>query len=514
MKSLPLKYRIPLAIVVVAAVYAFQHWQHAHKADKPAHANIAAQPAPKRKLGALAFEPCILGQSEPQKKSLQAQCTTFQVAENPAQPNGRKLDLGLAWLPPTDDGDSADDPVFFIAGGPGQSAIESYPALDPAFAEIRKKRSVILLDQRGTGKSNLLNCHFPDSDDESDAARAAFLQSLTNCRDELAKKADLRFYTTTDALRDLDAVRQAIGADKIDLVGVSYGTRVAQQYAMRQPQHVRSVILDSVVPNTLILGNIFARNLDDALALQFGQCDKDAACRRTLGQPREELSKLLATLKANPPQVSYRDATSGELRSKALQAGDVAGLVRMFAYMPTVATVLPALIHDANQGHYEALTALTAMLHDNLQDAMAMGMQFSVVCSEDGDQIANSAQDKDTVLGDSLTEVMAAACKVWPKGEMPADFHQPLSTRVPTLVLEGQFDPVTPPRYGEDVVKSLPNGRLFVLRGQGHNVIGAGCMPRLAARFIDGADAKSLDGKCLDALQAPSPFVNFNGWSP
>jgi len=124
------------------------------------------------------------------------------------------------------------------------------------------------------------------------------------------------------------------------------------------------------------------------------------------------------------------------------------------------------------------------------------------------------SEDAGTVLGNKMAEGMAAMCKVWPKGEMPADFHKALSSDVPALVLEGEFDPVTPPRYGEDVVKGLSNGRLFVLRGQGHNVIGAGCMPKLFTQFVEKADAKALDGSCLDKLAYAAPFTSFNGAEP
>jgi hypothetical protein len=123
-------------------------------------------------------------------------------------------------------------------------------------------------------------------------------------------------------------------------------------------------------------------------------------------------------------------------------------------------------------------------------------------------------EDANTVLGNGMAESMASMCKVWPKGDVPADFHTPLATNVPALVLEGEFDPVTPPRYGKDVVKTLPNGRLFILRGQGHNVIGAGCMPKLFTQFIEKADAKALDGACLDKLNYVPPFTSFNGWEP
>jgi pimeloyl-ACP methyl ester carboxylesterase len=309
-------------------------------------------------------------------------------------------------------------------------------------------------------------------------------------------------------------VRKALGVAQLNLIGISYGTRVAQQYAMRHPAATRSIVLDSVVPNALGLGNIFARNLDDALALQFAQCTESPACKARVGEPRAELSRLMATLRANPPTVRYRDAGTGEWREDTLAPDRIAGMVRMYAYMPVVATLLPVLIHDANQGHYENLAALSRMMQGEMKDAMAMGMQMSVVCSEDADSMVARKEDAGTLLGNGMTEAMAAICKVWPKGGMPADFHKPLSTAVPALVLEGEFDPVTPPRYGEEVARALKNGRLLVLRGQGHNVIGAGCMPKLFAQFLQDADPKTLDAKCLDTLAYAQPFTSFNGWQP
>jgi pimeloyl-ACP methyl ester carboxylesterase len=507
-----------VAIVLAAIALLGWRWYRAHHATdapaEPAAAKTAdAPPARPRMYGTIAFHPCTLA---PQygALSVEAQCGTLSVPEDRARPDGRKLALAIAWVPAGDNGDVAPDPVFMLAGGPGQSARDSYPQIAGAFADVLKHRNVVLVDQRGTGGSNLLSCERGGEDadeDESPAAAAAFAQ---RCVEALSKKADLRFYTTTDAVADLEDVRKALGVAQLNLVGVSYGTRVAQQYAMRHPASTRSIVLDSTVPNTLGLGNIFARNLDDALALQFAQCTEAPACKSRVGDARGELSKLVATLRANPPAVRYRDAGSGEWREDVLTAGDIAGMVRMYAYMPVIATLLPVLIHDANQGHYENLAALSHMLRGELKDAMAMGMQMSVVCSEDADSMVAREEDADTLLGNGMTEAMAAMCKVWPKGGMPADFHKPLSTAVPALVLEGEFDPVTPPRYGEEVARSLKNGRLLVLRGQGHNVIGAGCMPKLFAQFLQDADAKALDAKCLDTLAYAQPFTSFNGWQP
>ena len=511
--------RKALRIVLVLAAIALLGWRwyRAHHADaapdKPVATKSAdAPPAKPRMYGRIAFHPCTLA---PQygAMSVEAQCGTLSVPEDRAKPDGRKLALAIAWVPAGDNGDVAADPVFMLAGGPGQSARDSFPQVAPAFADVLQHRNVVLVDQRGTGDSNLLSCG-SDENAQDDASPAAATAFASRCVEALSKKADLRFYTTTDAVADLEDVRKALGAAQLDLVGISYGTRVAQQYAMRHPGSTRSIVLDSTVPNTLGLGNIFARNLDDALALQFAQCTRTPECKARVGDPRAELAKLMSTLRANPPLVRYRDAGSGEWREDRLTPDRIAGMVRMYAYMPVVATLLPVLIHDANQGHYENLAALSHMMAGEMQDAMAIGMQLSVVCSEDAASMVARKEDADTLLGNGMTESMAAMCAVWPKGSVPADFHQPLATDVPALVLEGEFDPVTPPRYGEEVVKSLKNGRLLVLRGQGHNVIGAGCMPKLFAQFLQDANAKALDAKCLDTLAYAQPFTSFNGWQP
>jgi len=309
-------------------------------------------------------------------------------------------------------------------------------------------------------------------------------------------------------------VRKAIGADKINLVGVSYGTRMAQQYALRHPQHVRTITLDSPVPNPLGLGNIFAGNLDGALLAQFTLCKESPACKARMGDPRVELQAVLARLRANPVPVTYRDGNTGKELTETITADHVAGLVRMYAYMPAAGALLPQLIHEASQGRYANLMALAKMLQGDMQDAMAMGMQMAVICSEDADSLVTRAEDADTVLGNRMVEGMAAMCDAWPKGVKPSDFNTSLKGDLPVLILTGEFDPVTPPSYGEVIAKGLPKSRWLDLKGQGHNVIGAGCMPKLFAQFIEKADAKALDAKCLDKLAYVPPFTSYNGWEP
>jgi pimeloyl-ACP methyl ester carboxylesterase len=517
------KLRTALALLLVVGFFGYRYLRdHKPAADAaaPGAANAAVKtsaPLPTRKLGNIAFTPCTLA---PQfgAASVEAQCGKLSVAENPALPNGRRIALNIALVPADEEAEVLPDPVFMLAGGPGQAATESYPQVAPAFREVLKKRNVILVDQRGTGDSNPLACKDtegaranPDAAaDNADSAR----RFAERCRDQLSKQADLRFYTTSDGIRDLDAVRKAIGAAQVNLVGISYGTRVAQQYAMRYPHSTRTIVLDSVAPNSLSLGNEFAANLESALDLQFGQCGKIPACAKALGNPRSRLDALMAKLRSDPPLVRYRDASSGEMREERLLPAHVAGLMRMYAYTPLAASLLPLQLNEAANGRYEGLMALSRMLGSELSDQMTFGMQLSVICSEDAAGLKADPSVDGTLLGNQFSEFLGAQCQVWPKGAMPADFHAPLATRVPALLMSGEFDPVTPPRYGDAVVKTLANGRHLIARGQGHNVIGAGCMPKLFAQFIDTANAKALDARCLDTLPYTPPFTSYNGWEP
>jgi pimeloyl-ACP methyl ester carboxylesterase len=489
---------------------------------------LAALPAGARTLGSIDFQPCTLA-PDFGVASVEAQCATLSVPEDHARPDGRHIDLALAWVPT--DNDEADDPVFMLAGGPGQSARDRYPTVASAFRDVLRKRHVILVDQRGTGASAPLACRDEEgkssvtedvTDDAASAARFA-----AKCLAQLQKTADPRFYTTTDAIQDLEDVRVAIGGPRINLLGISYGTRVAQQYLSRYPANVRTAVLDGVVPNVLVLGSEHAGNLEKALELHFERCRQVATCKGQLGDPRLNLEALAAELRTAPRKVDYRDALTGETKTGDLTYGHLASVVRLFSYAPAAAAMLPLVLHEAAEGRSDVLMAQSQMLVSQVGEQIMHGMQLSVMCSEDAPGLSVADKDKDTLLGTEFVEFSLAQCAVWPKGDTPADFHAPLKSDVPILLLSGEFDPVTPPRYGETVLHGWPSvgaegdnalalskGRHLVLRGQGHNVVGVGCAPKLVARFVDTADAVALDASCLDRLAYAAPFAGFYGWEP
>ncbi|MDZ4811866.1 MAG: alpha/beta hydrolase [Pseudomonadota bacterium] len=467
------------------------------------------------KLGTLNFTDCDL-KNRAQGELLGALCSRMEVPEDPAQPEGRKISLRIG-LAKANTVEPLIDPVFFLAGGPGQSAVESFPQVAPGFARILEKRHVILVDQRGTGDSNALKCEGAEgksafgAEDESLAAQAAFVR---HCLDALKGKADPRFYTTSVAVTDLDRVRAAIGADKINLIGGSYGTRAAQVYLRQFPERVRSIVLDGVVPPDLILGNEHARNLEVAVKGIFQRCRDNPACQTAFVDPAADLKRLQAELRVRAIAVDYRDPKSGEALKEDFTLADLGGVVRLFAYAPETAALLPLALHEAVNGRPEALLAQSRLVMGDLGEQIMHAMQLSVICSEDAPFFEARDEDVDTIMGTAFVEVMQAQCAAWPKGARPDDFHAPQLSDVPTLLLSGEFDPVTPPRYGQSTVKHFSKGRHLVAPGRGHGLMLAGCMPRLIAEFVEDADAAKLDIKCLKNLPVIPAFVNRNGWEP
>jgi pimeloyl-ACP methyl ester carboxylesterase len=518
-----------LALAVCAVVLAWQHFRHAGQAGgarlasrtRPAAVSSAAtqeSPPPRHwQLGALSLAACELPHLL-SGATTAAWCSDLEVAENPAQPAGRHIRLHLAVIR-SDAARPGPDLAVMLAGGPGEAATRAF-AETAAYAGVLKHHDVLLLDQRGTGGSNPLSCQ-----ESAEAVRAQapgddgpgpeeIRSRVASCLAEVQKAADPRYYTTSIAVEDLERVRRALGAPALDLVGVSYGTRVAQQYLMRHPDAVRAAVLDSPAPNQLILGQGFAASLDSALQRDFADCVAAPACKRAFNDPMQTLHQLRDGLRAHPHQVTFRDPRTFAPVSRMLTPGALVGVVRLFAYEPETAALLPLSIDAAAHGDFAPLLGQQRLLDADLAGDINGGMGMSVVCSEDADELRALPQDADTMLGNRLVAEIKAQCSVWPHGAMPADFHAPLRSDKPILVLSGSRDPVTPPQYGEQILQGLSNARHLVLNGQGHAVLGRGCVPKLIEQFLDHPDPSRLDASCLDRLGPTPAFVDFNGAAP
>ena len=264
----------------------------------------------------------------------------------------------------------------------------------------------------------------------------------------------------------------------------------------------------------LRLAHVLADDADSLTGSRFKALDLHVMSKPDLTPVTDADNGVEESIQRTLSRVRSRDAVTGEAKQEKLTPGHIATLARMFAYAPQVAGLLPLELNEAAQGRLEPLMALSNLLASTIGGQIMHGMQLSVICTEDAAEMLVNDADKGSLLGVDLITTMRAQCEAWPQGARPDGFRKPLSGNVPVLILSGEFDPVTPPRYGDEIKTSLPNSRHLIVRGQGHNVIGVGCLPKLFAGFVDAADAKKLDVACLDKVPYAKPFSGFYGWEP
>lgn len=462
--------------------------------------------------------PCEL--EHPQRLTVvAADCGTLLVPENPARPGGRRIRLAFARIPAISR-TKQPDPLFLLAGGPGMAATTFYAMTAPVFARIHRDRDIVLVDQRGTGKSNPLNCPEGDEVDLGGSGSGSALADETRqCLEALSSKADVAQYTTSVAVKDLDRVRQALGYQQINLYGVSYGTRVAQQYLRRFPQQTRSLILDGVVPPELSFGAGMAIDAERSLERILARCARESECQSRFGDPQQDYHSLWATLQAHAVPVSVADPSTGDPRHFEFTSSHLATVLRLSIYSAEPTALLPLLLHETSSSKdFSHIATQYLLLSRSYTDVIAVGMNNTVACTEDipfydPKRVARSVLEH-TFLGTSQLDALLAVCKIWPHGPIDPDFHAPLHSDVPALLLSGSDDPVTPPEYGDEARRGLSNSLHVVLKDFGHGQLAAPCVDRVMAQFIERAAVAGLDVSCT-RNDKPTPFfISINGPAP
>ncbi len=439
----------------------------------------------------------------------EVQCGQLQRPLDPARPEGVQINLHYVVVPALARR-KLPDPVFLLAGGPGQSASALAGSVLPLFARLNNRRDLVFVDQRGTGRSAPLECEDPRHQtvaEQADPERQLAL--LRQCREQLQKLAygDLRFFTTPIAMQDLDAVRLALGAERINLVGASYGTRAGLDYLRQFPQAVRRVVLDGVAPPDMVLPASFSADGQAAFADLLKACEADAACTRLAPGLRGEWAAWLQRL---PQRVTVLHPLSGQAESFTLTRDMVLQAVRGALYSPVLAQALPVAIHEATQGRVQALLTLASGFSTRKGMAIAAGMHFSVVCAEDVPRLALSTDTPGADFGDQGARLYQRVCADWPRGEVPAAFYTLPVSPAPVMLLSGGLDPATPPRHAARVAQALgAKARHVVVPNAGHGVMGLGCMPELMQRFFDADEdtvALALNLRCVQGIPRPPVF--------
>jgi len=464
-----------------------------------------------------AFSSCEIGETT----KIEAQCLTVRVAEDPAEANGQNaakiIDLFVARLPAYSR-KPRKDPLTLIAGGPGQSATETYPSIAPAFEKIREHRDIVLIDQRGTGQSNKLSC--PQSHDDNNPFEFDPDLLAARTKECLASlSGDPRFYTTSVAITDLEAVRRKLNIEQWNIYGISYGTRVALHYLKQYPKPTRSLILDAVVPPQVSIGANLALDAQRALELMLKRCDASSSCHEQFPDLHSTTENLLASLKISPRNIVFENFNSGELEELQFTYHHMTLTLRMLSYTEHGIALLPFLINDAyKRDNFAPLARQSYLQAKKLEKTLATGMHNAVICTEDQpfadpDKSLRKRLRK-TFLGTTPLEALDISCADWPKGVLDKNFHAPVESDRPVLILSGEADPITPPQYGKEVASRLSNSLHIVNAGQGHMQAHLGCIPTLMQQFIEYIDPATLNLDCLERLKPYPFFVNANGPNP
>lgn len=443
------------------------------------------------------------------------QCGQLQRPLDPARPDGVKVDIHYLVVPAMAR-NKQPDAVLMLAGGPGQSAIQLAARVLPRMARLNNRRDLVFIDQRGTGRSAPLEC--PDDSQlplTEQLDTAAQMRRLEACRTALerlpyGKDGGLRYFTTTVAMQDMEAVRQHLGVPQWNLIGGSYGTRAALEYLRQFPQSVRRTLIDGVAPPDMVLPASFSTDTQAALELLF------TAHAKTHPTLREDWRRLLASL---PRRVTVAQPLTGVPETFTLDRELLLRAVRPPLYQPALASALPAALQAAaREGRFEGLFGLTGAFGNGKATRLAMGMHFSVVCAEDVPRLARTTDTPGSDYGRLDAEMYTRVCQGWPRGEVPEGFYTVPPAPSPVLLLSGGADPVTPPRHGERAAQALAVGhpervRHLVVPEAGHGVMGVGCMRDIIFRFIDAktdaaalADSLIQEASCATRVPRPPAF--------
>lgn len=434
-----------------------------------------------------------------------AECGELEVPLDPSRPDGEIITLAIKrW--PAISALAEPDPVFVIAGGPGQSAIEVSDRLGPSLFNLRKKRDIVFVDQRGTGQSAPMSCKLEQNLSLSQLSvdtEAQTLKQLKQCAETHQPRAP--FMLTPYAIGDLEAVRQALGYEHINLWGGSYGTRVALRYMARYPKVLRAVVLDGLAPVSLSVPYRMGEGANAALQTLADQCLADPKCGGRYGNIKAIAENLAQTLSRQPVELSIEHPLTASPQQILLDADKLAAIVRLALYDRLSARLIPYTLFAAGQGDYKPLASLISQFLAPEQTMnIAMGMHLSILCNEDTG--VRPLPKRKEFLTVDLAEVMLQACEFWPRATLPQGYYEPVESSVPALLLSGAADPVTPPKWGDEAASSLHQATHLVAPGGHHGITTQSCASAVVTDFIRDLTVSDKSRQCIESLVPMSAY--------
>ena len=432
-------------------------------------------------------------------------CGTYAVFEDRAARSGRTIPLFIAVLPALES-PAALDPVFMLAGGPGQGASSLAGFANRSFAGIRRHRDIVMVDLAGTGRSQPLNCRMYRTAQDL-VGDFHPLANVRVCHDSLSHVTNLKRYTTANLVDDLDDARAALGYDSINIYGTSWGTRAALEYVRRHRGHVRSIVLKAVAPPTMPGTMYYARDMDRSLDELLRLCDVDRACLQEFPTIRADLDEVLKRAEKGFLPGVIPDPRGRPTTQLPITRGAFTSLLLGYLQNTATAVRIPFLIHEALMQRTEPLVTAIVNYRSALDANVSIGFYFSVMCNEDAprmDAAAAVVKDAGTALKDYRVAQLAAACREWGEGDVSADAGKPVVSDVPALLISGTLDPNTPEPWGEEALRTLSHGTHVVITNVSHAFTSiAECGANFITPFIETASAAGLDFSCKDNVRIP-----------
>ena len=425
----------------------------------------------------------------------EAFCGSYSVLEDRSKTDGRKIDLNVM-LVPSVRANSTFEPIFIFAGGPGQGAVDVAATVMPSLLKMNQQRTIVFLDQRGTGSSNPLQCEISTTDSSEVPT-----EELRACIESLS--ADTTMYHTDTLVKDTAEVQKALGFEKINIYGVSYGTRLGLAYLRTYPELVRSAVLDGVAPLDIPIGSDYGEGVRNAFTRMLLDCVGDQACRDAFPNLKTDFESLEQKL-IEPTAISYLNPKTAELENETIEREDLWGVVQQMLYSPISSSMLPFVINEATQDNWAPLMAWGKM-GEGTFESIPIGLYLSIVCAEDIPRIEPNSTFENQMGGNSVSS-LNEMCSVWKSATIDTAFFEPVSSAIPILLLSGENDPVTPPKNGEQALQTLSNAKHIIVPGVAHNTLQTECMLNIVREFMETVEPEGLDLSCVSMQKRP-PFV-------
>jgi pimeloyl-ACP methyl ester carboxylesterase len=468
----------------------------------PAVASPTTTVRPPIALDGTPLQSCRLG-------GIEAVCGYLTVPEDPATPSGRTIDLHVAVIPAIAS-DPQPDPMFMLAGGPGGAATESLAWTAATYQGIHLTRDIVLVDQRGTGGSNELTLDEPPdvgglAPDEVEATTERWIAEQLAGLD-----ADPRFYTTSVAMDDLDLVREALGYDRINLYGGSYGATAAQYYIRQHDDRLRAVVLDGATLLDVPVFELIAPASQRALDIAFDRCAADPTCAAEYPDLRAEFDRALELASAEPITTGVTDPTTGT--PFVIDRIAFTSAVHGALISADGVAALPLLVHAAAAERWDEVATAVVRASGGAPPRGGIQVMSGVIrCSEawarfDVDEVTKQGAGSYHLEAEvAIARSQADGCQFAPPGIVPADDAEPARSDVPVLFLVGEADPQDPPSNIADAAEDFPNSLTIVAPGHGHTVAHLGCLPTVVDAFIAAGTVEGLDTSCVDEGGVPVP---------